>query len=105
MVMREKPLENRGPDSVWPLFFWCECEECRREFRRETLWRQDFGEMAVSWKYLCMGCAPYPALATWMFTNMRHGKNPDRPPPAPPTRAVRGDIRPPKPRAAPPRER
>lgn len=60
MVMREKQYKLRVP-STWPLFCWVTCLKCKREFRREKLWKRfvdEPGRRECYYVHACTRCCP-----------------------------------------------
>lgn len=63
-MQREKP-KPRLIHKAWPLFTWCDCIVCMRQFRRESGWRMEITardamqpapfRMTV---FVCARCAP-----------------------------------------------
>lgn len=77
--------------SMFPLFFWYQCNKCKKEFRRERGWRAldvPVHSLAYTVYHLCNSCAPTREIADEYFLSGKHlkefrGKRPT-PSPAPP---------------------
>jgi len=58
--------------SHYSLFSWNQCSECKKDFRREKMWKVLTGPWIGSKgveRFLCMRCAPTIEEANKFFTN------------------------------------
>lgn len=76
--------------TSYPLFSWKQCSKCKKDFRREKIWRALIGMGAE--RFLCMTCAPTEKEASKFFINKEFlPYRPDPPPPPPKRRWKRRD--------------
>jgi len=79
-------------------FSWKQCSKCKKDFRREKIWRAITGP----WHggpgigrelFLCMRCAPTIEQASDFFINNKFLPHKPPPPPSPPPkRLIREDV-------------
>lgn len=90
----QEPKDHPDVCSTWPVFEWCRCEGCGREFRREWGWRvltgPFYGGMG-RWRYVCGDCAGSGHEAWLVTERARYARMPELPKiPFPRNREVNG---------------
>jgi hypothetical protein len=68
------------------LFNWKQCSKCKKDFRREKIWRALTGRVE---RFLCTRCAPTREQASRFFINNEFLPHKPAPPPPPPRRLGR----------------
>jgi len=81
--------------TYYSLFSWKQCSKCKKDFRREKMWRAItgpwLGERGVN-RFLCKKCAPTREEADKFFINNEFlPLKPPPPPPPPPKKYVKGN--------------
>lgn len=64
--------------SMFPLFFWYQCNKCKKEFRREKGWRAldlPVKNHMHTVYHLCNSCAPTRKIADEYFLSKKHLKD------------------------------
>lgn len=60
-IMSKRPIVtvNHLIDKVFPIISWLKCEFCNFEFRRERMYRRDFGQFGIgsAYAYSCQTCS------------------------------------------------
>lgn len=67
-----------GIYTSWPIFSWVKCCSCKKEFRRETLWRALTGPFCNGsgvWRYACTKCIPTKDEAHTYFAGDKYIKD------------------------------
>jgi len=82
---RKHVEEYRGLSTYFPFFSWKQCSKCKKDFKREKIWRTwTGGGLSGVVRFLCMKCAPTREEAGKFFTNNEFLPHKPAPPPAPP---------------------
>ena len=78
IMERKSKIEIKDIYTDWPILFWRECKECKKEFRREKVYRKLCGPFHGghgTWRYVCGNCAKDKKKANELFEKL-----PPRPP-------------------------
>lgn len=80
-------------DYSW--FSWKQCSKCKKDFRREKIWRALTGPWhggSGIERFLCMKCAPTMEEASKFFINNEFLPHKPPAPPAPPRKRLKRGI-------------
>lgn len=81
--------------AEYPLLNWKQCSKCKKDFRREFIWKALTGPWHGSSgvvRFLCMKCAPTREEAGKFFINKEFLPHKPPPPPAPPRKRLKRRI-------------
>lgn len=64
----------------WPLFFWYQCQKCKKEYRREKIWQVENENPKWGFTIICSHCASNPRQAfditTQIFDEIKRNRKP-----------------------------